>query len=222
MSFASILGHQQAIQGLQSTIQRNRVSHAYLFSGPDGIGKSRLALAFTQLLNCEHPTEDMDACGICRSCVQIQEDRHPDVHALEPDGKFIKIDAVREMCRKLRFKPIAGRWRVILIHEAEKLHEAAANALLKTLEEPTPGNIFLLMSSQAHSLLATIRSRCQHVRCTTLPTDVVAQWLIDERDVEPASAAKAAAMFASLLEHFRARHRPCVGDGTRPWAYPGY
>ncbi len=98
------------------------------------------------------------------------------------------------MCRKLRFKPIAGRWRVILILQAEQLHEAAANALLKTLEEPTAGNIFLLMSSQAHSLLATIRSRCQHVRCTTLPTDVVTQWLIDERDIEPVSAAKAAAM----------------------------
>ena len=194
MSFQAILGHKQAIRGLQSTVQRDRVSHAYLFSGPDGIGKEKIARAFAALLNCEQPIDGPDACGTCRACRQMSEERHPDLHALEPDGRFIKIDAVREMCRKLRYKPMSGRWRIILIREADRLHEAAANALLKTLEEPTPGNIFLLLSSQTHSLLATIRSRCQHVRCTTLPTNVVSQWLEEQRDIEPQTAAKAAAM----------------------------
>ena len=135
MSFASIVGHESVISGLRTSYEKARVSHAYLFRGPAGVGKKRLAMAFAQLLNCENPSVGPDACGQCRPCRLLQDERHPDLNVIEPDGQFIKIDTIRNIHKSLRFKPVAGKWRITLIHQADRLHEAAANALLKTLEE---------------------------------------------------------------------------------------
>jgi DNA polymerase-3 subunit delta' len=201
MSFASIVGHESVISGLRTSYVKARVSHAYLFRGPVGVGKKLLAMAFAQLLNCENPSVGPDACGQCRSCRLLLDERHPDLNVVEPDGQFIKIDTIRQMHKSLRFKPVAGQWRITLIHQADRLHEAAANALLKTLEEPPQRNAFLLISAKPHSVLATIRSRCQQVRCSSLNETLVAQWLVKTHGTDPQQAAESAALSWGSIGH---------------------
>ena len=178
--FHEIPGHSDTIEGLRTAQDGERLSHAWLFAGPEGVGKRNVALAFAQRLNCKDRSEQLrqDACGVCRTCRQLQDGRHPDFMILEPDGQFIKIAQVREAMKGLRFAPIDAAYRIILINEADRLHEAAANALLKTLEEPAPRNIFLLITARPAAVLPTIRSRCQQVRFQALDRSTLGEWLI--------------------------------------------
>jgi DNA polymerase-3 subunit delta' len=194
MPFAQILGHQQIIDGLRAARAHDRVPHAYMFCGPEGIGKSLVATAFAQLLCCAEANESDDACGQCRTCRLIAEKRHPDLITLEPQGAFIKISQVREVTKMLRFPPVEAPYRIVMIEPAETLHPAAANALLKTLEEPSPRNIFILVTAQPHAILATIRSRTQQIRFSLLQRSVVSQWLIDNKELAPGVAAEVAAI----------------------------
>ena len=193
MPFASIRGHRPIIDGLEAAVSRARVSHAYLFSGPDGVGKELVALAFFQRLNCLKPTP-ADACGTCRICRQFAEGKHPDVVRVERDGQFIKIKRIREVTGRLRFPPVEAAHRCILVSEAEWMNEPAANAILKTLEEPNARNIFILLTSQPNRLLPTIRSRCQEVRFNALPSEDVAAWLRETHELTAAVAEEIAAM----------------------------
>ena len=199
MPFANILGHEHVITGLRSAVERDRVSHAYLFAGPDGVGKARVAEAFVQLLSCKEPAPGPDACGRCRTCRLIADGRHPDFIAVRRDGQFIKIEQVRELTKGLRFPPVEAATRAILIYDAEALHPTAANALLKTLEEPSQRNVFVLVSSQPNVLLTTIRSRCQQVRFTALSRELVASWLVREKGLDPMTADEVAAMSGGSL-----------------------
>lgn len=201
MPFSSIRGHESIISGLRAAWQNDRVSHAYLFSGPDGIGKRLVANAFLQLINCAAPTEQLDGCGVCRTCRLFADGRHPDMLQVEPDGQFIKIAQVRETTRMLRFPPVEAPTRSILIHEAERMHEAAANAILKTLEEPSARNIFILLSSRPNALLPTILSRCQQVRFSMLPRELVSDWLQAEHELDSNRADEVAAMSGGSLGH---------------------
>lgn len=195
MGFGSIIGHESVIRGLRAAVERDRVSHAYLFAGPDGVGKRPVAVAFFQLLSCTtRSTEPLDACGECRPCRLIASGRHPDLVTLERDGRFIKIDQVRQALRVLRFPPVEAKSRAILIPDAEHMLEASANALLKTLEEPSARNVFVLTSAAPNSLLATIRSRCQLVRFTALSRPDVAGWLTREHGLDAETADEVAAM----------------------------
>ncbi len=195
MTLRSIIGHESVLKGLRSAVERDRVSHAYLFMGPAGIGKRRTALAFFQLLSCQSRTQSpIDACGECRPCRLIASETYPDLITLERDGRFIKVAQVREALRVLRFPPVEARSRAIFIPDAEHMQEAAANTLLKTLEEPSPRNVFVLTSAQPNALLATIRSRCQQVRFTVLDRSDVSEWLKSEHGLESASADEVAAM----------------------------
>ncbi|MCB9519597.1 MAG: DNA polymerase III subunit delta' [Myxococcales bacterium] len=168
MSFASIRGHQRALDILKRSIHAGRVHHAYLFAGPDGVGKRRVALALAAAVNCAAPV-DGDACGQCGSCHKVASDTHPDVLVVEPDGRFIKIDQVRDLQARSRYRPYEGARRVFVIDGAELLRDEAANALLKGLEEPRGDTMFVLVSSQPQRLLTTIRSRCQELRFGRLP-----------------------------------------------------
>jgi DNA polymerase-3 subunit delta' len=194
MTFSTLLGHESVKAGLRASHQNQRVSHAYLFGGPAGVGKTLMATAFAQLVNCKALVENADACGKCHACRLIAEERHPDQIKLEPDGQFIKIGGVREMNNVVRFKPIEANYRVITIHDADRLHPAAANALLKTLEEPAQRNLFLLLSSRPNVVLATIRSRCQLVWFNHLSTETVMQWLTETAQVDSKTALEIATM----------------------------
>lgn len=198
MPFSSVLGHESIIEGLRAAWERDRVPHAYLFSGPEGVGKAKAAVAFLQLINCTAPSA-RDSCGECRPCRQIASGRHPDFIEVERDGRFIKIDRVREITKMLRFPPVEARTRAVLVHEAEAMHEAAANAILKTLEEPSPRNIFVLVTAQPYALLTTIRSRCQEVRFSVLPRETVSGWLHREKHLDLETADEIAGMSSGSL-----------------------
>ncbi|MFO7570419.1 MAG: DNA polymerase III subunit delta' [Smithellaceae bacterium] len=179
MSFATIYGHHRQISMLERSIAQQRVGHAYLFSGLEGIGKKTLALAFAQTLNCENPVEHKDACGQCPPCRKLLSGNHPDVHQVSTERQFLRIDDVRQIQNQMTFKPLDGRLRIVIIDDADKMNEQAANALLKTLEEPTSSNVLILISARPYWLPQTVLSRCRHLRFNPLPADLVARYLVD-------------------------------------------
>lgn len=215
--FSGILGHDGVLDALRRAQDGDRVAHAYLFAGPRGVGKQRVAMAFAQRLNCKDRAAGADACGQCRSCRQITAGTYPDFVSVVPDGQFIKIAQVREVTRSLRFPPLDAAVRVVLIEDADQLHEAAANALLKTLEEPAPRNIFLLLSAQPNAVLATIRSRCQMVRFTALSRGIVADWLVREKGLDEVTADEVAAMSDGSMSAAEALTNPTLGALREEW-----
>jgi len=196
---ATLLAQDTAKETLERALARQRVHHAYLFDGPEGVGKERAALGLAQALVCERRASGGSAaCGECSACVRVAiregdaRPLHPDVVVLErglygpeqigrrsPEAQDLSIDQVRTLVlARAAFPPHEGRARVYVIRRAEELSTGAANALLKTLEEPGDRTHFILLSSRAESLLATIRSRTQRVRFGPLPDAVVEQLLV--------------------------------------------
>ena len=169
MPFADIIGHDSAKTLLRSAILQNRLAHAYLFHGDDRIGKRLLALRLAQALLCETVPDDPtpDACGACRACRQVDARTHPDFMVIEPDQELanpqIKIELIRDIEHQMIYRPLIGDRKICLIDDADRMTIGAANALLKTLEEPASGTLFLLVSNEPERLLPTIRSRCQSV-----------------------------------------------------------
>jgi len=159
--FEKIQGHQTITNHLAKEIKFREVSHAYLFSGIDGIGKKKTAREFAKALLCQDQTGK--ACGHCPVCTQIDHENYPDVKIIGPKAgeASIKISQVREMISELSIKPYSGNWRINIIDGAERMTPEAQNSLLKSLEEPLSYNIFILITSQTQSILPTIRSRCQ-------------------------------------------------------------
>ena len=145
---------------------RERLRHAYLFTGPEGVGRQTLAVQFAQALNCTDPPSDGGFCGVCRDCRQMGLLTHPDLSMLVPDEghKDIRIDQVRELQRTLSLSPYAGSYRVALLVDFQRATTQAANALLKTLEEPPDRVVLLLTANTPEGLLPTIVSRCEVVR----------------------------------------------------------
>jgi DNA polymerase III subunit delta' len=194
MPFSAIIGHRSTIASLQTAAARQRLAHAYLFHGEEAIGKRATALLFAQALLCERmpPDIELDSCGQCRSCHQVDVRTHPDYFVVEPDRELatpqIKIEQIREIEHQIMYRPLAGDRKVCMIDDADRLTIGAANALLKTLEEPPDHSLFLLITSRPASLPATIRSRCQALRfATPARTDVEAA-LILKREMPPADA----------------------------------
>ena len=194
MAFAHILGQDKAIAVLRSALRHQRIPHAYLFSGYEGVGKKFTALMLAKALNC-HARED-DACDQCPSCHKIDEGNHPDVRVLEPDGQFIKIDQIRALQRDIGYKPYEGKRKVSIIDQAETLRPEAANALLKTLEEPTADSLIILVTANVYALLPTVISRCQFVRFISLGVQELTNLLVVEKHLQPDQAR----LIASLSE----------------------
>jgi DNA polymerase-3 subunit delta' len=196
-TFKDIRGQQKAIAFLRGVIANERVASAYLFAGMGGVGKTTTALGFALLLNCEDPA-DGDACTRCDSCRKIFDGNHPDIRLIEPDedGKAIKIDQIREIERQIAFSPVSARYRVMIIDPAERMTDEAANAFLKTLEEPPPRNVFILNVRDPGELFPTIVSRCQRVPFKPLATEYVADFLTREENVD----AERARLVARLSE----------------------
>lgn len=194
MSFADITGHEQPISILQASLRHGRLAHAYLFHGEARIGKWMTAVRLAQALNCEqlNDTNNADGCGHCRSCLQISARTHPDCFVIEPNPEAatpqIKIEQIREIEQQFIYRPLVGERKICLIDEADRLTIGAANALLKTLEEPPGHGLFVLVSSRPHALPITIRSRCQTLRFTTPARTQVEAAVILKRELPPADA----------------------------------
>jgi DNA polymerase-3 subunit delta' len=188
MSFLDIYGHEKQIAILKQALKQNRLGHSYLFSGLDAVGKKTLAMELAKVVNCEKTDEIHDACGVCPSCLKIKHNNHPDIFFIEAEGQFIRINAIREIQEQMTFKPMEGRKRVFVIDNADKMNDQAANALLKTLEEPTPANILILVTAKPYTLPSTIISRCRHMRFNPLTIDTVAKFLVERMDMEKKNA----------------------------------
>ena len=173
--------HDSAWTRLSDARKDGRLPHALLLTGPQGLGKAAFAKRLSNALVCGSSDADGNACGTCGSCRLSSAGSHPDQHLLAPEeaGKMIKIDAVRALTAKSVLAAQDGGFRVFMISPAEAMNRAAANALLKTLEEPVARSVLVLVSSFPHRLPATIRSRCQIVKFTPPPADQVKQWLAE-------------------------------------------
>jgi len=173
MAFSEIVGQPKAVKLLSRALAGNRLAHAYLFSGPDGVGKTTTALALTAYLFCKAP-KDERPCGLCSGCLKFSSGNHPDFLAIKPDGAAIKIDQVRALIKELSFSPFEGAMRVVLIEDVQTMTRNAANSLLKILEEPPPDNLLLLVASDSEPILSTIISRCQLIPFVPLSLDEAA------------------------------------------------
>ncbi len=222
--FRSVRGHDAAVSLLRRAIANDRVSSVYLFAGPAGVGKDRLAHALAQTMNCRARTDDGDACGACEICLKTARAMHPDVIVLQRELKDppkdaardnardraeaealrtrrreeipeadlrqnITVEQIEELLTRMPFRPHEGATRWVIFREADRLLPAAANKLLKTLEEPPRDTHFVLVTARPSALLTTIRSRCQTVRFGLLAPDDVAAVLRDGAEslsVDPA------------------------------------
>jgi len=173
MSFREITGHGKSIDILRRIVSSGRIAHAYLFIGHEGTGRKMTAEAFIAALFCGND----DACGSCPSCRKLAAGSHPDLHLVQPDGQFIKIDQVRALQRELAYRPYEAPRKACIIDGADRLNQSSGNALLKTLEEP-PGNaLMILLATTTDSVLPTIRSRCQQLLFSGIPTEEIENFL---------------------------------------------
>jgi DNA polymerase-3 subunit delta' len=193
------IGHSWAVDLLRRSIAGGHAAHAYLFSGPAGVGKALLALRLAQALNCE--VAGFEPCLSCRACKRIARGNHPDVRVagmasqaagLKADEaarqKDLKIDTVRQWQADINLRPYEGRRRVFILHDAERLTEAASNAMLKTLEEPPPYATLILVANTAGDLMPTIVSRCQPLKLRPVPRAELDAALRERYNVEPGDA----------------------------------
>jgi DNA polymerase-3 subunit delta' len=192
-----VVGHAWAVEHLKRSLEHGRVRHAYLITGPAGIGKTTLARAFAQAVNCLD--EDNRPCGACRACTLIAHDGYADVNVLQADGNTLKIEQVRDMQHTLSLRPVEARYRVVILRRFHEASGPAMDALLKTLEEPPPYVILLLTADTADNLLPTIRSRCQPINLRPLPATVIRQALETRWQVEPGQAALLAQLCGGRL-----------------------
>ncbi len=181
-----MIGHEWAVNLLRRHLIEKRVRHAYLITGPPSVGKRTLALRFLQAIACIDPPTEGEYCGVCRACKAINKTIHPDLHLVIPEEneRSIKVDQIRALRAKLSLSPYEGDRRIALIVGFHQATEQAANALLKTLEEPPPDVVLILTSLSAESLLPTIVSRCEVISLRSLPITKLVDHLVSQGEDE--------------------------------------
>lgn len=194
MSFAELVGHQKQLAILQAALARERLHHAYLFLGPDGVGKRTVAVACAKAIHCQKLANDF--CGGCVNCDRISDGNHPDVRVIEPlpDKKEISIQQIREIERELNYRSFTGKRKIAIVDPATLLNSAAQNALLKTLEEPPQESLIILLATNEGALLPTLRSRCLRLSFAPLPRQEVAAYLRSKQGRSAADAEFLAAL----------------------------
>ena len=159
-TFDTVVGQEHITTTLKNAIRNKHLAHAYLFCGPRGVGKTSCARILAKTINCEHPTPDMEACGVCPTCQSFNTNNSFNVFELDAASNN-SVDDIRELVSQVRFAPQQGRYKIYIIDEVHMLSASAFNAFLKTLEEPPPYAIFILATTEKHKIIPTILSRCQ-------------------------------------------------------------
>jgi DNA polymerase-3 subunit delta' len=188
VAWQRVRGHDALIEGFRRAVARGRLAHAYLFTGPAGVGKHLFAVELAKALLCEKAAEGtLEACDRCPSCVQVESGTHPDFFtaARPPEALEFPIDLMRQLCQSFALKSARGRGKVILLEDADDLNEESANCFLKTLEEPPPRSVLILIGSTPDRQLPTIVSRCQVIRFAPLTPEVVEELV--RADIEDAA-----------------------------------
>jgi DNA polymerase-3 subunit delta' len=188
--FDDLVGQEHIIEILQGAVAASRtgeesqeMTHAWVFTGPPGSGRSSAAVAFAQALICPN-----NGCGTCSDCNSAKTHGHPDVEIIRTEGLSIKVEEVRELLTRVAWAPSMGGWRVVVMEDADRLTESAANALLKAIEEPGTRTVWLLCAPTLHDVLPTIRSRCRHLQLRTPSLQAVTNVLINRDHIAPAKA----------------------------------
>lgn len=189
--FEQLIGQERVVSTLRAAvIDPAAMTHSWLFTGPPGSGRSVAARAFAAALQCERPQRP--GCGQCAACHTVLVGSHPDVTVVATNETFLRVERARELALAAASRPAAGRWRIMIVEDADRLNEQAADALLKTLEEPPPRTVWLLSAPTLDDLIVTVRSRCRHVRLGTPTVQAVAELLIRRDSIEPSMAHYAA------------------------------
>lgn len=178
MSFQAIRGQTAAKRLLQGSLRQDKLSHAYIFSGPVGTGRTEMGLALAKAIYCKRSIDD--ACGECLECRKVEHGNHPDLHIVEPEGASIKIDQIRELQKQFAYRAKASGTKIYMIKYAEKMTVQAANSLLKFLEEPSSQVVAILITENGHALLPTIQSRAQWIAFPPMPRDEMILALLEE------------------------------------------
>ena len=235
--FESIIDQQKPLRILSTLFRNGNIPHALLFAGIEGVGKKTSAKAFAMACNCAAQTRNagsgvrdeektrvtsdpqkpdglhelIHSCGCCRSCKKIESDNHPDIIFVKPSGAFIRINQIRTLIHTLSMKPYEADLRVVVVSDAQTMHPAAANALLKVLEEPPDRTILILTAEHISDLLPTIASRCQHIRFNPISRTHLAAMLVEREGIDPDNAAIFATMangsFAKAVSMTRPKTR---------------
>ena len=188
-----------AVNAAANGEESQEMTHAWIFTGPPGSGRSSAAIAFAQALVCKQK-----GCGTCNECITAKSGAHPDIEILKSEGLSIKIDEIRELLTRTAWAPSMGGWRVVVMEDADRLTESAANALLKAIEEPGLRTVWLLCAPTLHDILPTIRSRCRHIQLHTPSNIEVAKYLVEKHQISPKMADFAARVSQGHIG--RARH----------------
>jgi DNA polymerase-3 subunit delta' len=188
--FDDLVGQEHIIEILKGAVAASRagsdaqeMTHAWVFTGPPGSGRSVAAVAFAQALICPN-----QGCGTCNECQSAATGGHPDVEVIRTEGLSIKVEEIRELLTRVAWAPSMGGWRVVVMEDADRLTESAANSLLKAIEEPGTRTVWLLCAPTLHDVLPTIRSRCRHLQLRTPSIDAVTQVLIKRDNISPTMA----------------------------------
>lgn len=194
MPFRDLVGQHHARLILQGALRSGKISHAYLFVGPAGVGRLAAARAFAQTLLCAAGGDD--ACGVCGPCLKVMAGTHPDLRIIAPgraetgaERRAVAIDQVRDLKRDAAYPPYEGRWKIFVIEDTEQMRAEAANSLLKVLEEPPVNMVIVLLSESTEALLPTLVSRAQLVRFTLVSAEEIASALVTRSGV-PAERAR--------------------------------
>jgi DNA polymerase-3 subunit delta' len=199
MGFPQIIGHRMQVEGLRRALTCDRLHHAYLFLGTEGVGKKTIALGLAKAIHCSVATGDY--CGGCAECARIQDGNHPDVRVIEllAGKKEIGIQQVRELEKELNFRSFSGKRKIVVLDPATLMNLSAQNALLKTLEEPPQNSLLILIAPTIGGLLPTVRSRCLRVAFGPLPRNLVAEFLITRPGLKAEEAGFLAAITMGSL-----------------------
>jgi DNA polymerase III subunit delta' len=203
-----VIGQESAVATLDRAVREpGSMTHAWLLTGPPGSGRSVAAKAFAAALQCPD-----GGCGTCRECRTALEGTHADVDLVATEGLTLKVGLARDLVQLAARRPSLGRWRVIVIEDADRLHESAADALLKALEEPVARTVWILCAPSLEDVIITIRSRSRHVRLRTPPVEAVAALLVRRDGIDPAMATFAA---RAAQCHVGLARRLALNEGAR-------
>src|SRR5688572_6813944 len=195
MKLSEIAGNKRIVDYFARALARRQLGHAYLFSGPQGVGKTTLARLLCKTLLCKNPS-DNGPCDVCAACHKVESGNHADFHSFGADGLYFKIEQIRQIIHLTSLKPVESDWKTFLLEDVDFMRDEAANAFLKVLEEPPGQTIFFLISQRSEVLLPTIRSRCQTFEFQPLQPEEIKKWL-----VENDKATQEEATYLSLSTH---------------------
>ena len=208
MLLKDVIGQEHAVRILKNSLKGNRVAHAYLFLGPEGVGKGTITTALAQALVCKTP-DDGEGCGSCLACQKAAHLNHPDIHYLVPAGAAIKIEQVRELQKSVYYAAYEGPYKIFIIKQVDTMTQEAANSFLKILEEPPGDTVFLLTAAQTYSLLPTIISRCQVIHLHKIPLAKLTEVLSTQNNLEIGEAK----VLATLADGSLGKAQQLLNDG---------